>query len=85
MLPVLVKRYRIRPLRQQIVLRIADRLEPFVRAALARCFEGHVRKPAVLGRAMPMLDAGGNEYDIARMQFACLLAPELAPSAAIGA
>ena len=65
--PTMLKRYRIRPLRQQIVFRISDRFEPFVRATLARCLEGHVRKPAVLCRAMPMFDARGDEHNVARM------------------
>ena len=34
---------------------------------------------------MPMLDAGGNEHDISRMQLPGFLTPELAPAATVRA
>lgn len=83
--PVLIKHRRIWPLRQQIVLRVSDRLEPFVGATLAWGLESHVRKPAVLCRAMPMLDAREDEHDVAGMQLPGILAPELTPAATVRA
>lgn len=59
------------------VILVAHRLEPLVAGLLAGHLNGQMGEPAVGGSAMPMLNAGGNEDGIARMQLHGLLAPLL--------
>lgn len=76
------KRYE--RLRQLIVLSAIDGLHPDGGPFLGVYFNGEVGKPAVLCRAVPVLDMRGDVDDVARLQFTCGLAPFLVPAAAGG-
>ena len=53
------------------ILLFADRLQPLGAAALTGDFHGQMHEPAVPGRAVPVLDPGGDVDHVARVQFAC--------------
>lgn len=64
---------------------VVDGLEPLVAAALARDFNGDMRKPAVGFGAVPMLDARRDCHDCTGNELACRLSFLLIPPFAGGA
>ena len=63
-------------LRQRVVYLICHRLKP-VGAALFRLDrDGNMGKPAVLGRAVPVLDVGGNLHNITGVKLSYVLTEE---------
>ena len=70
---------------EPVIVRLIDGFMPFVFGILARNLDGKVHEPAVFGRAVPVLDSGGNIHDITGMQFTSRFAPFLIPAASGGA
>jgi len=52
-------------LSQRVVLLVGDRLAPLGIGILTGYFLRKVLKPAILGRAVPMLDVGGYTHHVA--------------------
>ena len=72
-------------LRQQTVLLIGDRLQPFIGGLFPRHLYGQMGKPAVLGGAVPVFDPGGDHHGVAGLELPGFLAPFLLPAPALGA
>lgn len=73
------------PSGQLLVLGGLRRLAPLGGAFLAGDLKGHMGKPAVLRRTVPVLHPSGNRHHIAGVQRPGLLPPLLIPAPAIGA
>ncbi len=74
-----------RGLRKLIVFLVADRLAPLVCRPFTRDLDRKVDKPAVLRRAVPVLDVRRDDHNVAGVQLARRLARFLVPAAAAGA
>ena len=67
------------------VFRVRDGLAPFVARLLAGALDGDVAEPAVLLRAVPVLDPGRDGHDVAGVQGLCALARLLIPAQTVRA
>ena len=67
------------------VFRVRDGLAPFVARLLAGALDGDVAEPAVLLRAVPVLDPGRDSHHVAGVQGLCALASLLIPAQTVRA
>lgn len=69
---------------ERCVFRVRDGLQPLVARLLAGALDGDVAEPAVLLRAVPVLDPGRDGHHVAGVQGLCALACLLIPAEPIG-
>ena len=70
---------------QRVVVLIIYGFEPFRFPVFPGNFNGQMLEPAVLGRAVPVLDTFGNIDDVAGMKLAGFFSPFLVPAASADA
>ena len=70
---------------ERCVFRVRDGLQPLVARLLAGALDGDVAEPAVLLRAVPVLDPGRDGHHVAGMQGLRALARLLIPAKTVGA
>lgn len=70
---------------ERCVFRVRDGLQPLVARLLAGALDGDVAEPAVLLRAVPVLDPGRDGHHVAGVQGLCALARLLIPAQAVRA